>query len=288
MDVKLKNFSDGMRVRLGFATAIHVDADIILIDEVMVVGDGAFQVKCLERFKELKKKGRIIVFVSHNLDFVKTYSDKVAWLHRGRIEAFGPPSEVLKKYERYLKEKEIRIHNEAMLKKLRIKVKFLNHLGEVKWVFEEGEQMIVSTDLPKPKDITLTFTGPVEAKLIGRKRRFRLDLTLPPGSYRVGTDLNGKEGYLKLEVFEGTKSRSIKIFSQNYPQEIVAFGRDCEKLLSSKKDFLIFSDLDFASSERDKGAFFLDGKLVAKGDAREVREKYEEFWYNRTKQKYGI
>ncbi len=84
MDLKLKNYSSGMQVRLAFSVAIQVEADIILIDEVLAVGDAAFQQKCFDEFTRLKEEGRTIVFVTHDMGAVERFCDRAMLMERGR------------------------------------------------------------------------------------------------------------------------------------------------------------------------------------------------------------
>jgi ABC-type polysaccharide/polyol phosphate transport system ATPase subunit len=98
MNQKLKNFSSGMQVRLAFSIAMQSDADVFLMDEVLAVGDLDFQKKCFYKFKELKKDGKTIVFVSHDLENVRRFSDRVLYLKEGKIDLLGETSTVLNKY----------------------------------------------------------------------------------------------------------------------------------------------------------------------------------------------
>ena len=100
MDMPVKHYSSGMYMRLGFATAIHVDADILLIDEVLAVGDQAFQNKCRERIAALRKSGMTIVLVSHSADSVRELCARALWLERGAVLAVGPTDDVLEAYHR--------------------------------------------------------------------------------------------------------------------------------------------------------------------------------------------
>ena len=84
MDLKLKNYSSGMHVRLAFSVAIQVDADIVLIDEVLAVGDAAFQQKCFDEFTRLRKEGRTIIFVTHDMGAVERFCDRAMLLERGQ------------------------------------------------------------------------------------------------------------------------------------------------------------------------------------------------------------
>jgi ABC-type polysaccharide/polyol phosphate transport system ATPase subunit len=98
MDSAVKTFSTGMAMRLGFAVATHLEADILLVDEVLAVGDRAFQEKCLARMSELRSHGCSIVVVSHDLDLVQRFCDRVCLLVDGRIAADGEPSAVVARY----------------------------------------------------------------------------------------------------------------------------------------------------------------------------------------------
>jgi len=97
-DAKLKSLSSGMLVRLAFATAIRADGDILLLDEVMAVGDAQFQRKCIDTFTELKRAGRTIVLVSHDLNAVQRFCDRVFWLDRGRVVMEGSGTDVVQAY----------------------------------------------------------------------------------------------------------------------------------------------------------------------------------------------
>ena len=98
VDTKLKDFSSGMQVRLAFSVAIQVNADILLMDEVLAVGDARFQKKCFRVFKDFKKQGRTIVLVTHDMEAVKNHCQRAIYIDKGRIKADGRPRKVIKKY----------------------------------------------------------------------------------------------------------------------------------------------------------------------------------------------
>jgi ABC-type polysaccharide/polyol phosphate transport system ATPase subunit len=98
MDLRLKNYSSGMLVRLAFATAIQVDAEILLIDEVLAVGDAAFQQKCFEEFFRLKREGRTIVFVSHDMFSVERFCDRAMLMEHGVVTKIGEPRTIGRAY----------------------------------------------------------------------------------------------------------------------------------------------------------------------------------------------
>ena len=98
IDTPVKNYSNGMQLRLGFAIASHVDPEILLIDEVLAVGDQAFQRKCSEKIESFRSEGRTIVLVSHGLGSILQLCDNTAWLEKGEIRMVGPSSEVISEY----------------------------------------------------------------------------------------------------------------------------------------------------------------------------------------------
>jgi ABC-type polysaccharide/polyol phosphate transport system ATPase subunit len=97
-DLKLKNYSSGMHVRLAFSVAIQVDADILLIDEVLAVGDAAFQQKCFDVFNRMRDEGRTIVFVTHDMGAVNRFCHRAVLLERGEVVALGDPEDVGDRY----------------------------------------------------------------------------------------------------------------------------------------------------------------------------------------------
>jgi ABC-type polysaccharide/polyol phosphate transport system ATPase subunit len=94
VDLKLKNYSSGMAVRLGFAVSTQVDADVLLVDEVLAVGDASFQQKCFEVFQRLKDAGKTILFVTHDMGLVERFCDRAMLIERGKILATGEPHEI--------------------------------------------------------------------------------------------------------------------------------------------------------------------------------------------------
>jgi lipopolysaccharide transport system ATP-binding protein len=101
-DTKLKNFSSGMQMRLAFATAVQVDPAVLLLDEVIAVGDVNFQKKCLAVMQDFKKRGKSIVLVSHSSTSIKELCDRAMFLKDGSIETIGHPNDVIDSYETYM------------------------------------------------------------------------------------------------------------------------------------------------------------------------------------------
>jgi energy-coupling factor transporter ATP-binding protein EcfA2 len=161
INVPLKHYSSGMYMRLGFAIAINVEPDILLIDEVLAVGDESFQKKCLAKIEELKKQGRTMVFVSHALETVRKLCDKAIWLEQGDIKSIGNPDKVIYDYLDDLRRKEgvaldekhrhLRYELEEQQLENRwgsgeveiYDVQLLDGDGEEKHVYQTGDSMIV-------------------------------------------------------------------------------------------------------------------------------------------------
>ena len=166
IDTPIKRYSSGMYVRLAFAVASHVKADLLLVDEVLSVGDLSFQQKSLAKMHELRRNGATIVFVSHNLTAVKTFCDRVLLLKAGTIIANGDPAQVIRTYETVEHES-----REAALAKLReqetkrvrapeiliqmdapsiAKVELVNSSGEFTRDFSSTEPLIVRVHFAIP------------------------------------------------------------------------------------------------------------------------------------------
>lgn len=99
IDQKLKNYSSGMSVRLAFSVAIHANRDILLMDEVLAVGDINFQQKCLEKFEEYKAQGKTIILVSHDIGAVEKYCDRAMLIRNSEIQGIGNAREIVEKYK---------------------------------------------------------------------------------------------------------------------------------------------------------------------------------------------
>ena len=98
IDNPVRTYSSGMYMRLAFSVAINVDADILLVDEILSVGDQHFQEKCLAKMKELKAEGKTMVFVTHSLGSARELCDRAVWLNKGVIQMDGKTDEVIDEY----------------------------------------------------------------------------------------------------------------------------------------------------------------------------------------------
>ena len=102
IDMPVKHYSSGMYMRLGFSVAIHVRPDILIVDEILAVGDQNFQAKCVERIMEMKREGVTILFISHDLSTMATLCSEVVWMDQGRVKMVGPTEQVLAYYREHL------------------------------------------------------------------------------------------------------------------------------------------------------------------------------------------
>jgi ABC-type polysaccharide/polyol phosphate transport system ATPase subunit len=98
IDSPVKIYSSGMYLRLGFAIAIHVNADILVVDEILAVGDAEFQNKCIARLQQMQRNGSALLVASHALSLLETLCDRVIWLDKGCVVAEGRPASVLQQY----------------------------------------------------------------------------------------------------------------------------------------------------------------------------------------------
>lgn len=106
IDAPVKTYSSGMYMRLGFAVAVHVDPDVLLVDEVLAVGDEGFAHKCLDKFAEFRRRGKTILLVTHSLGLVERFCDEALWLDKGKVKAVGVPKRVVDAYVTEVEESE--------------------------------------------------------------------------------------------------------------------------------------------------------------------------------------
>ncbi len=152
IDTPIKHYSSGMYMRLGFSIAINVDPDILLIDEVLAVGDQSFQQKCIEKIRDFKRRGKTIVFVSHDLNTVSQICSRAIWLNYGEVKARGNVQRVIDFYRQSIQQAEAeRLEEDHRMIEDEIaerwgsreveitKVDFINRHGEVATQFRTGD-----------------------------------------------------------------------------------------------------------------------------------------------------
>lgn len=102
LDTPFKHYSSGMQVRLGFAVAMHLHADVMLLDEVFAVGDMLFQQKCIERLRDFQAQGRTLLLVSHSMPLIRDLCDRTLWLSRGKVMGDGETNDIVDAYTQYM------------------------------------------------------------------------------------------------------------------------------------------------------------------------------------------
>jgi ABC-type polysaccharide/polyol phosphate transport system ATPase subunit len=148
MDTQVKFYSSGMLVRLGFAVAVHVDPDILLIDEVLAVGDEAFQARCLERVDQFQREGRTIVLVTHALDTVRQICDEAVMLDHGLVYKVGQPDEVVRELRLKILHKDLEYATEEGSKEIEIVgAELIRAGGATDGPVHPGETLTIQVDL---------------------------------------------------------------------------------------------------------------------------------------------
>jgi len=215
MDNQVKFYSSGMLVRLGFAIAVHVDPAILLIDEVLAVGDEAFQRRCIDRVRDFQREGRTIVFVTHALDLVRQICDRAVMLHHGRVHAAGEPDDVVQELRYVMLRQDPNFIPEEGSREVEIdQVALLREDGSTGGPVGVGEDLVIQVDVRPNEpvdDLDVSFAvldwtnrlavdgrtsragvdlGPLAGK---RRVRFRLrSLPLLPGRYWVTVGLESR------------------------------------------------------------------------------------------------
>jgi lipopolysaccharide transport system ATP-binding protein len=208
MDTPVKWYSTGMFARLGFSVAVHTNPDVLLVDEVLSVGDVGFQRQCFDKMRSYKAKGITIVFVSHNLQAVTSLCDRVILLSKGTVNCEGIPEEVVSNYLTQL----TTITNKSLENNSIVLTKggLFDSRGAIKSTFKSGEQAKVSIEVLFKKDCpnfyisayvrsrsqlmifstnSMRLSGSSLSARKGESALFSFDLTvnLAPGVYELGT-----------------------------------------------------------------------------------------------------
>lgn len=148
IDMPVKHYSSGMYMRLGFSVAVHCDPDILLVDEILSVGDAAFQRKCINHIMDLKQSGVTIIMVSHHADTIQKLCDKLVWLDKGNLQRIGKTDEVMGEYVRYMasvgaEDRPTTFARNGSYEAEITDVRFLNNDNESKQVFRTGDPMTI-------------------------------------------------------------------------------------------------------------------------------------------------
>ena len=171
IDRPVKEFSTGMYIRLAFATAIHVDPEVLIVDEVLAVGDAIFANRCIQKFEELKRRGVTVLFVSHDLGLVKRLSDRAVFMLNGEVAAEGSPNDVTNRYVGYVLERQqdgaAPVGDESPRGSFRHgdgasriqSVEMLNAAGEPRRTFSSGEPVTIRVTARFDRDVSNPVVG---------------------------------------------------------------------------------------------------------------------------------
>jgi ABC-2 type transport system ATP-binding protein len=234
IDNQVKHYSSGMFVRLGFAVAVHVDPGILLIDEVLAVGDEAFQRKCLDRVGELQRQGRTIVFVTHAMQLVHQICDRAVLLDGGRVRKSGDVDGVIKEFRAVMMRGQ-GLEVEGATKEVEITgVELLDAKGRPSAMVAPGESLAVQVELRanRPVDAPVVVVGVHNARdewvYTTDTDRLDVDLGRVDGKVRVTFELRAiplMEGqyFATVGVRDREETVTYDWHSQRYPFDIVRY-----------------------------------------------------------------
>ncbi len=215
IDNHVRNYSSGMYVRLGFAVAINVDPDILLIDEVLAVGDEAFQRKCMERIEDIQEEGKTIIFVTHAVEITREICSKVVMLDSGRIVKEGKPREVVNFYHQQMESDETERSERGNRKMEVLGVALLNDSDEGVNDFNTGEDMKIR--------VAYRANEPVEDPVFG----FSIDDYRGFTAYGTNTRLKGLDlGTVEGEGFVQFDLKSLPMLEGRYLVSVAIHSRD--------------------------------------------------------------
>ncbi|MBU1669826.1 MAG: ABC transporter ATP-binding protein [Actinobacteria bacterium] len=237
IDNYVRNYSSGMYIRLGFAVAISVDPDILIIDEVLAVGDEAFQRKCIERIEEIQQAGKTIVFVTHNVDITKEICTKVIMLDQGEVVKEGSPKEVVNYYHMAMETEEP--GTEFGNRKIVVKgVALLDQDDKAVMDFYTGQTMKVR--------VLYECSEPVDDPVFG----FSIDDYRGFTAYGTNTKLKGMNlGTLSGEGVVEFEMNSLPMLDGRYLVSVAIHSRDEKTVyhwLDKRFPFDMHSDIDDA------------------------------------------
>ena len=232
MDTAVKFYSSGMLVRLGFACAVHVDPEIVLIDEVLAVGDEAFQARCLDKVRTFQREGRSIVIVSHALDLVRQLCDQAVMLDHGRVHAVGSPDDVVREMRLMILHHDLEFAREEGSKEVEIvHVDLLHDAAPLQGPVRSGESLMIQIDLRAAEaveDPVVSFAlhDATNSYVFGNDTaRLGLDLGTVHGTRRVGFELGpipvtGGKYWITLGVHSRDNARIYHVQDERYSFEV--------------------------------------------------------------------
>ncbi len=218
MDEKLKNYSSGMQVRLAFAIAVKAEGNVLLLDEVLAVGDEAFQRKCFDYFEQIKAKKQTVILVTHDMRTVEQFCSRALLLRDGKIELIGNPSEVAAEYTsenqeqikkqhrvRHIKSESTAINIELLKEGVESDNFLIGETMKVAVSWDKGEVENVGISIHKQSGermfATNTFKTDLQPKIIkDRSCEYEVGLHLAPGTYYIRVRLMGDSPQKTVEL----------------------------------------------------------------------------------------
>jgi len=209
VDQPVRTYSSGMAARLAFAVATSVEPRVLVVDEVLAVGDGAFQKKCVDRMVQFRKRDRSVLFCSHAMYLVSTFCDRVLWLHEGKVQAVGEPTKVISEYEDYLLHRQLRgmVEMQAGQEFQRS----VRRGGKIRAVEVRGRAGGSTTTLAPGEGLDVSFV--VESDSTDRGFHVGVKLDNPEGLCLIGAATNW-EG---MEPFSGSRRYRVTMHVPRLP-----------------------------------------------------------------------
>lgn len=237
MDQKLNNYSSGMQVRLAFSIAVKADADILVLDEVLAVGDANFQQKCLRQFRKFKQEGKTIILVTHSMEYVEKFCDRALMLHSGEVRKIGTPTDIAFEYAKLNSDP-----SHAGLSS--------NEIGNKRVIFTETSINSPNTVLSPGED--LIITAQYQRKDPGIKTMYMaLGLYHHDGVYVVGVDMQTDKLKPVLVRDKGEITLAIKdlpLLSGVYTINVAIYEEDREDPLHFLRGVGQFTIIDHDSN----------------------------------------
>jgi ABC-2 type transport system ATP-binding protein len=212
MDQKLKNYSSGMQVRLAFSIAIHARSDILLVDEVLAVGDVNFQQKCYDYFYRLKREKQTIIFVSHDMESVQKFCDRALVLDGGHIKFIGKPTEAATLYKElnFPENTDNTVEGTNKSEDGQLKITLTDIHNKPKTTFTYGDTMIVNLD----------WSADPRAQFLG------VAIHRDDGMYIFGPNNIGPKRAISPHQHKAEYIVQLNLGNGKYYVEVVVFGRD--------------------------------------------------------------
>jgi ABC-type polysaccharide/polyol phosphate transport system ATPase subunit len=215
IDNHVRNYSSGMYIRLGFAVAINVDPEILIIDEVLSVGDEAFQRKCIERIEDIQEEGKTIIFVTHNVEITREICSRVVMLESGKIVKQGKPRDVVNYYHQTMESLDSERAERGNRKMEVLGVALLNDEDVGVNDFNTGENMKIR--------VAYRATEPIEDPVFG----FSIDDYRGFTAYGTNTRLKGVElGTIEGDGFVQFDLKSLPLLEGRYLVSVAIHSRD--------------------------------------------------------------